>query len=175
MRNIVFILVAFLLLGSLYWLNREPAYEAATHNPKILLDGFYSFSSQRHIESQLAAKTLGWKQADQVFAGGGGRPLLVEVTFEVEGYRHLGVTGRLFLSFANDRLWAVAFQPYGITTYLEQLKDKLGTDLAVSGLAARDGVGVVLTENTRGEIQVRWIDSHLSDEQSFWAERQAGF
>lgn len=164
MKTLSLATVAIALLAALFFMNRPPSFKPAAHSPKILLDGFYSFSSQEYVEAQLRAKTLGWKQSDQTFAGGGGGALLVQMVFEVEGYIHLGVTGSLFLSFVNDRLWSATFRPNRLNDYTDALKNRLSLDILENSHILKNGVHTVFLNNQRDEFQVRWFDEDLSDE-----------
>lgn len=152
------------LLAAFIFMNQTPSYKPAAHSPKILLDGFYSFSTQEYVEAQLRAKTMGWKQSDQTFEGGGGGALLVQIVYEVEGYNHLGVTGSLFLSFVNDRLWSATFRPNRLNEYTDALKSKLHIDILENAHKFKNGVHTVFLNNQRDEYQVRWFDEDLSDE-----------
>lgn len=153
--------------------------EVATERTK-LIDGIESYQSMDDAKRRFQQ----WAVIEESrLAPGDKRPPFSIYVVAIENYSHLGYSGKLHLTFFNNRLAEARFYPSSIEKYVERLQehDKLtftSTDKRAGSPEAR------VAPHTRIRIynqppldlqgqnrSIGWGDERLEKEETLWIER----
>lgn len=174
----VFLSGSFLLtVGMLIWhfeyYHLPPISFVSTNaDHAILIDQIESYQTVNEFTTRLEQRSMAWNLAEDSPGPRDHRPPFHIVVLEVPEYSHLGVRGRLKVSFLNDRLYATWFYPSDIEGYVRQLESQQGLNLGGRrDTTIRSHVRVWIWEDYNGETYVGWKDIRLGKEVSLWISR----
>jgi hypothetical protein len=91
----------------------------------ILMDEFKSYDSVQTVQEQLEKdKVIGELRSNHRKIRGDAPPYDLDTLF-IKEFKHLGIDGKLTLTFFNDRLFEAEFEPSNADAYLRELRKKL--------------------------------------------------
>jgi hypothetical protein len=152
--------------------DRESPDAAARREPRRapLMEGFESYASVSEVGQALKGAGRSFQiTGESRLSDDDRRPRRDVVELEVENFVHLGHTGRLHLSFLNDRLVSTLFFPMQMDQYLSALRSR---GVSVTETPSIDGYTTRWMHTMfDGRRYVAWADVRLEKEDEAWIRR----
>jgi hypothetical protein len=124
-----------------------------------LFPGFESYASLKEVKAKLPAEAEIRVTEETSLAKGTSKPPYRIYTISVSPYTHLEKTGKLVLTFYNDRLLQAAFYTEQLDDYMQALR--------------RAGMGLTFGQELVNGNTVRWIGTDFDNKHYVgWADKR---
>lgn len=155
-----------------YWHFPPVTFERVAENRCALINEIPSYQRIKELEEFLNSKGIFDYEKKEANPATGSRPSYRICEISINDYEHLGIKGRLSLSFFNNRLMESRFFPSDLHSYLLRLeKENIGLRSRKQVLIGHF-TEVVVGSESEG-VYVAWRDSRLVEELKLWVKRYA--
>jgi len=136
-----------------------------------LINGIESYQSVEEFKTFLARGSFQWEESEDKPSPKGRPPYNVHV-ITLKNFSNLGFTGKLVVTFFNNRLMATTFHPLDAVKYVAAVEKKEGVQLSgnkEAKLPPHTRVRVAVDYKNR--TYVDWSDIRLDQEMELWIKK----